>query len=127
MIFDLSAWVNRLNVWLAQPSPLRAIFFALVGSALVTQVLKFYLPQRFTNLAHKRATRLLAAAISAITCFVLWPVASTCQADDLAARSVISLLVGGASPTLYAVTAGWAYSRWPLAEKILSARPGSGG
>jgi len=125
--FDPIQWLNALNGWLTQPGALRAILFALVGSALVTQVAKFYLPKRFTDLAHKRATRLLAAALSMVVCFTLWPVNAHCRVDDLAARLVIALLVGGASPTLYAATMGLVYRKWPGLEKILSARPSSAG
>jgi hypothetical protein len=97
----------------------RAIVFALLGGIMLTQWLKFQMPDWTSDRMHKFVVRLLSTLLTGFLCWVLWP------EDSPWVRGAFSMIVGLASPTMYWLAVKGVYHFMPWTENVLSARPGT--
>lgn len=114
-------WMKYIVNFVALPSVGRAIVMALLAGIMLTQLIKFQLPDWLTDKEHSRRIRLFSCAVTLAVCYALWPAGDT-QVVSL----VISTVVGISSPTIYWLAVKVLYHFWPWMDTSLSARPEQG-
>lgn len=109
--FLRACWDLLVHIASTSPAGAWPLLLALVGSALITQRVKFWTPYEWP--ARSRALCAQAAAfISALAIvLVLWPTRN---------GIVAGICIGIASPVLYAITVRAIGLRWPWVRDLLS-------
>lgn len=103
--------------FIAQASIARALAFGLVSGIMLTQWVKFQLPDWLSNRAHANWVRLIASALACATVRVLWPDGQTMVAWAMAVGT------GLTTPFAYWIGVKLLYRYLPGAEEVISARP----
>lgn len=105
------AWKLLMDVFTSAPLGLWTMLLAFLGSALITQRAKFWLPVSWDPYVRAALTQSIAFWSALGITFLLWPMR-------------IGLIAGGiigiASPTLYAITVRLIGKRWPDLRDLLS-------
>jgi hypothetical protein len=114
-------WIRQVLEFASHPSVGRAIVVAQLASMLLTQFVKFQLPEWLSDAAHARRVRLFAALVSMIVSMTLWPVD-----DTRVVKVVFAAVAAVASPTTYWLAVKVLYHFWPWLDTTLSARPSTG-
>lgn len=114
-------WLKYAFNFVALPSVGRAIVLALVAGIMLTQLIKFQLPDWLTDKEHSRRIRLFSCLVTLAVCYALWP-----NEDTQVTALVISAIVGVSSPTIYWLAVKVLYHYWPWLDSSLSARPDPG-
>lgn len=112
-------WIRYVLEFIAAPSVGRAIAFSLLAGIMLTQLVKFQLPEWLSDKEHARRIRLFSCAVTLAVCYALWP-----AGEAPLIILVISAVVGISSPTIYWVAVKVLYHFWPWLDCTLSARPG---
>lgn len=114
-------WVKYVMEFIATPSAGRAIALALLAGIMLTQLVKFQLPEWLSNKEHARRVRLFSVAVTLAVCYALWPLG-----EGALVVFIISAVVGISSPTIYWLAVKVLYHFWPWLDNTLSARPEQG-
>ena len=104
--------------FVAVPSVARALAFGLVSGLMLTQWMKFQLPDWLSNRAHARWVRLIASLLAAFTVLSLWP-STPIGRDGLA----MAVGTGLSTPFAYWLGVKVLYRFLPWTEEVMSARP----
>lgn len=106
-----AAWDLCVHIMSTSPAGLWPLVLAMVGSALITQRVKFWTPMRWS--ASNRALCAQATAFCSALGIViaLWPTRH---------GIIAGACIGVASPTLYAITVRVIGMRWPWVRDLLS-------
>lgn len=113
------AWFNALLAFIATASIARALAFGLISGMMLTQWVKFQLPDWLSDRDHARWVRTLSSLLTMATVLALWPYARYFDAIALAFGA------GLTTPFAYWLGVKALYHFFPWTETILSARPGS--
>lgn len=105
--------------FIAAPSLARAVAFGLISGMMLTQWVKFQLPDWLSARAHANWVRLLASLLAASTTAALWPPSD----DSIFAAVAICIGVGLTTPFAYWIGVKLLYRFFPWTESVLSARP----
>lgn len=116
MLEGLFQW---LVGFIAEPSIARALAFGLVSGVMLTQWVKFQLPDWLTNRAHANWVRLISTILAFATVLALWPNDSWREALAFAAGT------GLTTPFAYWLGVKMLYRFFPWTEDVISARPAS--
>lgn len=103
--------------FIAQASIARALAFGLVSGIMLTQWVKFQLPDWLSNRAHANGVRVISSLLTTATVRVLWPDAQHAVAWAMAIGA------GLTTPFAYWLGVKLLYRYLPQAEDVLSARP----
>lgn len=114
MFESLFQWVAQ---FIAVASVGRAIAFALISGVMLTQWVKFQLPDWLSNRAHANWVRLISSLLSASTVLVLWPDSAWIEAV------AVALGTGLSTPFAYWLGVKALYHFFPWTESVISARP----
>lgn len=109
--FLTSAWNLALAIFNGAPLGMWTLLLAFLGSALLTQRAKFWLPIEWTPRTRAAVSQALAFWTAVAITWALWPVRI---------GLIAGACVGIASPTLYAVSVRLIGIRWPSLRDVLS-------
>jgi hypothetical protein len=112
--FLRECWDLLVYVVGTSPAGLWPLFLALLGSALFTQHVKFYIPSQWPPKMRSLAAQGVAFMTALGIVLALWP-----TPNGLAAGFCIGL----ASPTVYAVAVRLIGLKWPQIRDLLSQDP----
>jgi hypothetical protein len=111
-------WIKEGIRFVAEPSPARAIVFSIIAGSMLTQFIKFQLPDWLTDKDHSRRVRLFSVAVTFAVCVALWPIG-----DTRSIKFAIAFTAAISAPTLYWLAVKVLYHFWPWLDTTLSARP----
>ena len=106
-----SIWDLIVKILATSPAPLRTMTLALIGSALLTQWVKFYFPVEWSAKLRAFLAQNIAFWTSRAIVYLLWPIPE---------GFVAGACVGIASPTIYAITVRVVGLKWPAIRDLLS-------
>lgn len=114
LTFLRESWDLLVYVISTSPSGLWPLVLAMIGSGLLTQRVKFYVPQTWPARLRSLAAQGVAFMSALGIVLALWPTPT-----GLAAGFCIGL----ASPTVYAITVRVVGRKWPWIRDLLSQDP----
>lgn len=115
MVEGMLSWVVA---FIAAPSVARAVAFGLVSGMMLTQWVKFQLPDWLSNRAHANGVRLIASLLAAATVAMLWP-----AGESAWAAVAVCIGTGLTTPFAYWLGIKVLYRFFPWTEAVISARP----
>lgn len=115
-------WIAQIMQFVALPSILRALVFGLLSGVMLTQWIKFQLPDWLSDATHARTVRVLSSLLTCLTVGALWP-----YPRHLGEMLALALGDGLATPFVYWLAVKALYHFLPWTEDVISARPSSKG
>lgn len=113
-MFDI---ITNVNVFLQNPSPLKAVLFALALSWGGTQWFKFRKPvKKLDERTYRITVQSIAFVLAWVPVALLWPA-------PLTERLLAAVTTGICAPFTYTLIARIAYKFFPWLEPKLSAQP----
>ena len=129
----MQAFIDWLNGFLFQPSPLLAVLFGLALSFGGTQVIKrnrWLVARFFSDLdddSHRTVIRIIAFLLAWAPEAMLWPVPESLSLSTaLMTKFLAAGVTATCAPYIYKLAALIAFHFWPWLEPKVSARPPSG-
>lgn len=111
-------WINQVVDFVARPSILRALVFGLLSGMMLTQWVKFQLPDWLSDAAHARIVRATSSLLAAAMALVLWP-----YHRHWVQAVAFALVCGLSTPFAYWIAVKALYKFAPWTEDVISARP----
>ena len=111
-----NSWDLAVYVISTSPNGLWPLVLALIGSALFTQRVKFYIPACWPARMRTACAQGVAFMTALAIVLALWPTPN---------GLVAGFCIGLASPTIYAIAVRLIGLRWPAIRDILSQDPES--
>lgn len=109
--FVRDVWDLVVHVFATSPAGAWPLLLALIGSALITQRVKFWTPFGWPQQARALCAQATAFVSALGIVLALWPTRT---------GIVAGICIGIASPVLYAITVRAIGMRWPWVRDLLS-------
>lgn len=114
-------WLDWFLALLTEHPVVSSVAAGPVGSFLITQTVKGFLPGDWTEGEYRRTVNLIAVLTGYL--IVHESLTEVARAESPAFRQLLAWGAALATPTLYKLTIGLAASRWPTIDKVFSGRP----
>jgi hypothetical protein len=124
MDFGISTILTAFFAWMQASPQLSAGVVGVLLSLAATQVLKYLVPDTWTDYEYKATVRAIGIITGWFFGFGMWKIL------DPTAKSIVDLFwavgVGFLSPASYSLLVPWICNKWPFMAKYLSGRPFDG-